>query len=64
MVLVLVGFISMEEMEKKSTPEEVKDLLGIPKKYNVLNCVCLGIKKKIKNEKNFEFHNKIHYEKY
>ena len=53
-----------KKKKKKSTPEEVKDLLGIPKKYNVLNCVCLGIKKKIKNEKNFEFHNKIHYEKY
>ena len=48
----------------KSSSEEIKDLLGIPKKYNILNCVSLGIKKKNKNIKDIDFKSKIHKEKY
>ena len=48
----------------KSSSEEIKELLGIPKKYNILNCVSLGIKKKNKNVKEIDFKSKIHKEKY
>ena len=48
----------------KSSSEEIKDLLGIPKKYKILNCVSLGIKKKSQNIKEIDFKQKIHREKY
>ena len=38
--------------QNKSSSEEIKDLLGIPSKYKILNCVSLGIKKESKKLKN------------
>ena len=50
--------------QKKSSSEEIKDLLGIPNKYKILNCVSLGIKKRTQKMKEIDFKSKIHYEKY
>ena len=50
--------------KNKSSSEEIKDLLGIPSKYKILNCVSLGIKKKSQNIKEIDFKQKIHKEKY
>ena len=55
----------MEGMvKKKSSSEEIKDLLGIPNKYKILNCVSLGIKKRNQNIKEIDYKKKIHFEKY
>ncbi len=51
---------------KKSSDEEVRDLLGIPDGYAVLNLIALGGKgetKRAYREEDFDF-GKIHYEKY
>ena len=50
--------------EKKSSSEEIKDLLGIPSKYQILNCVSLGIKKRTQKIKEMDYKSKIHHEKY
>ena len=48
----------------KSSSEEIKDLLGIPSKYKILNCVSLGIKKRTQKKKEIDYKAKIHKEKY
>ena len=51
---------------KKSSDEEIRELLNIPNNYSVLNLVALGGKgeqKKAYTESDFD-KNKIHYEKY
>ena len=48
----------------KSSSEEIKDLLGIPNKYKILNCVSLGIKKRESKIKEIDYKQKIHKEKY
>ena len=50
--------------KNKSSSEEIKDLLGIPSKYKILNCISLGIKKKEQKIKEIDYKKKIHYEKY
>ena len=50
--------------KKKSSSEEIKDLLGIPSKYQILNCVSLGIKKRTQKIKEMNYKSKIHHEKY
>ena len=50
--------------KKKSSSEEIKDLLGIPSKYQILNCVSLGIKKRTQKIKEMDYKSKIHHEKY
>ena len=48
----------------KSSSEEIKDLLGIPNKYKILNCVSLGIKKRESKIKEIDYKQKVHREKY
>ena len=51
---------------KKSSDEEIRDLLGIPDRYAVLNLIALGGKgetKRAYREEDFDF-GKIHYENY
>ena len=48
----------------KSSSEEIKDLLGIPAKYKILNCVSLGIKKRESKIKEIDYKQKVHREKY
>ena len=51
---------------KKSSDEEIRDLLGIPDGYAVLNLIALGGKgetKRAYREEDFDF-GKIHYENY
>ena len=50
--------------KNKSSSEEIKDLLGIPSKYKILNCVSLGIKKRNQKIKEIDYKSKIHHEKY
>ena len=50
--------------KNKSSSEEIKDLLGIPSKYKILNCVSLGIKKRNQKIKEIDYKKKIHFEKY
>ena len=50
--------------KNKSSSEEIKDLLGIPSHFQVLNCVSLGVKKREGKIKNIDFKKKIHYEKF
>ena len=48
----------------KNSSKKIKDLLGIPSKYKIFNCVSLGIKKKNKKNKEIDYKAKIHKEKY
>ena len=59
-------WINMDERDGKfkSSSEEIKDLLGIPNKYKILNCVSLGIKKRESKIKEIDYKQKVHREKY
>lgn len=51
---------------KYSSEEEIKDLLGVPENYGVLNLIAIGPKAEMKNpyDMNHFDKNKIHYDKY
>ena len=50
--------------QKKSADEEIRELLGVPKNFSVLNVVALGQKNEIKSPRTEVFWKNVHYEKF